>query len=444
MKAIKFFMLDSSSSSSSWDRGSPLFQQNLVVEVVSYNTAEQKTCGTATELSNFTTRKQEFTLRILRGARNTLSAERALRFELSNEYNFIRDVTAATSCRPSNGCNSENPNPCQIEIPAIHPTSSNPGYHHNHYYHSDIRGDKSDSVKMMTPTITAAPRFSSMLCDNVELFELEVSEHDFQALRRDQALRIDFVSFADSIIGLLQNCELSRNYNSTPPSSLKAGTAAVNDNHQKPCSNFQQNCVQEDSQKAQDNGEPLFTMMSQLGSTEQHPHSQSQSFQQHHTNGIHHHPPCSNFGSPAAHFNKQQYHFQDHSNAANAVTPGANVSTLSNGSVLNTSQTIMSTPPYTCRLELWPNKLCTNNGISSSYKSNNVNRDLEKFKARLSIVESNCFRELTHISLNLKPGSGNSIQAYLSSRLVQMLEQSQILSVRKFLSRLHLNVFHSF
>lgn len=71
---------------------------------------------------------------------------------------------------------------------------------------------------------------------------------------------------------------------------------------------------------------------------------------------------------------------------------------------------------YTCRLEL-----------ASSDQSTRRNSQPSTASARLSIVESNQFRELTHLALNLTVGSNKSVRHYLSSRLSQILLQQRIL-----------------
>jgi len=72
---------------------------------------------------------------------------------------------------------------------------------------------------------------------------------------------------------------------------------------------------------------------------------------------------------------------------------------------------------YTCRIEEFN---CSNTSSSASrYNGSNQNYASNKVGARFSVVESNQFRELTHLSLNLQVGTDASLRSYLSTRLGQ-------------------------
>ena len=71
---------------------------------------------------------------------------------------------------------------------------------------------------------------------------------------------------------------------------------------------------------------------------------------------------------------------------------------------------------YTCRIEEFSNKVQTT--TNSWNQKNGLNKDKI---VRFSIVESNQFRELTHLSLNLSSGTDASVKSYLSLRLSESL-----------------------
>lgn len=54
---------------------------------------------------------------------------------------------------------------------------------------------------------------------------------------------------------------------------------------------------------------------------------------------------------------------------------------------------------------------------SSEYNSSTFTANLEISSGLLAIVESNKFKQLTHISLQLRPGNDAAVKGYLSSRL---------------------------
>ena len=74
---------------------------------------------------------------------------------------------------------------------------------------------------------------------------------------------------------------------------------------------------------------------------------------------------------------------------------------------------------FTCRVEDF---------TSRGAKSLNGNKGCNNSHfARFSIVESNQFRELVHLSLNIHPGSDETVRTYLSGRLNQILGQNAML-----------------
>ena len=367
--------LESSSRSSemtTWDRASPLFQQHLSIEVVSHST------------NAATSRKQPYTLRILTGNRHVSHAnERVLRFELSNEYNFVR-----------NGCggNSQNNN----TINGIHINSS---VCHN------------DENNLGNSICNPLSRFS--VSDCVELYELEISEQDFQSLRRDQALRIDFVNFAESLISLLMNCTDGNDSSSSAAVTDHNAFMNTNHHHHEYEDTLNSDANNQNSRKSelydrlkdtfnQTRNEPLFT----FGNINGCRHQMNQQL-----------------GSPIP-----STTVKEKTRVPVFQTPSTSSFTSSIGAV-----------PYVCRLEIWSDGN-ENDGKTRNHNSFGVRSEDNKAnwsglcsnrdkKARFSIIESNQFRELTHISLNLRPGIGESITTYLSARLVQMLQTNNLLQV---------------
>ena len=163
----------------------------------------------------------------------------------------------------------------------------------------------------------------STICGtNINTYELEVGETDFAQLRRDQALLVDFGSFADSFISLLGYCDL--------------GQQREEDEEE------QQQEKQRTNQPSQTQNRPT--------------------------------PPRTPYSAEL--------------------------------------------PRYTCRLEELssPGTACSRGGSRGS-----------PLQARFSIVESNQFRELTHLSLNLHKGTDATIRSYLSSRLHQTMAENTAL-----------------
>jgi len=168
----------------------------------------------------------------------------------------------------------------------------------------------------------------------IHTYELEVGETDFAQLRRDQALLVDFGSFADSFISLLGYCDLGQ--------SSDDGADAI-------------------------------------GSTSR---------------------PAGEQGS-----NQQQQtqHPQPHPQQNQPTPPRTPYSA--------------ELPRYTCRLE----------EFASPASQNGRGGGGSPLQARFSIVESNQFRELTHLSLNLHKGTDATIRSYLSSRLHQTMADNAAL-----------------
>ncbi|KAL7538309.1 hypothetical protein ACHAXR_008451 [Thalassiosira sp. AJA248-18] len=210
----------------------------------------------------------------------------------------------------------------------------------------------------------------------IDLYELEVGESDFLDLRRDQALLVDFNDFANSLISLLQFCELGEDNASL--SQDQNGFRQTTFQDQQPC---QQHYDSKSDWNCQARGVHQLGNINGTWSTpSQTPHQQS--FNQQGQGMLYHGPRTS---SP---YGKM-----------NSALP---VST------------------YTCRLET--NSPLSEDGMQwrNAPKPSSVS-----IHARFSIVESNQFRELTHLALNLNIGSDKSVRLYLSSRLSQTMMQNR-------------------
>ena len=86
-------------------------------------------------------------------------------------------------------------------------------------------------------------------------------------------------------------------------------------------------------------------------------------------------------------------------------------------------QTNHSNSKFFCRIEDFSSSSLNQNSVS--WKSQ---KDGKAMMARFSIVESNQFRELVHLSLDMKPGTDASVRSYLSERLSDILAQTNLLN----------------
>lgn len=268
-----------------------------------------------------------YTIRILEGRRpcnggGGSGMERCIRFEITDECAH-HDATCSSSYL---GFGSPLHAPPVFSVPSASSVSCSGGppmmqmqmqmqpinrtANHQPYYHAESG--------MQCGSTTCATNISAAAA-TINTYELEVGETDFAQLRRDQALLVDFGSFADSFISLLGFCDLGQ----------------VKD---------------EEEQR-----------------TNQPPQTQNQN--------------------------------------QNQLTP---------------PRTPYSTdlPRYMCRLEELSSATTSRGGIGAGGGG---------LQARFNIVESNQFRELTHLSLNLHKGTDSTIRSYLSSRLHQTMAENTAL-----------------
>ena len=338
-----------------FDRANPLFERdNVPFEVLTHSGAQGSSDSTSK-------RRETFTVRILQGHRSPKNGsgdrERVIRFEMSDECNVIdlntrnsNNVRAPTHDTPSRSSLLYSlPNMPNINAPIImsdtgrgHTVMRTPG----HQMRFPVSGCD------LTPK--AIPHLP------IELYELEVGESDFAELRRDQALLVDFHDFANSLISLLNVCELGD----------------VNVSHQS-----EQNMPFESNQCSQPpsdsiNGQLRWRTENGTWNTPFH----SRQAPNHQWQGMPHHG--TRIPSP-----------------------------YDKGSVMPVST-------YTCRLEV-------NVPVSDDISKWRNPPKSSATHARFSIVESNQFRELVHLSLNLSIGTDKSVRLYLSLRLNQIMMQNR-------------------
>ena len=82
---------------------------------------------------------------------------------------------------------------------------------------------------------------------------------------------------------------------------------------------------------------------------------------------------------------------------------------------------------YSCRLEDFSSLSSNNSNHNNRAGAGGINsgNSNKRQSARFSVVESNKFRELTHLSLNLSPGNDSTIRGYLSERLFQTMDENR-------------------
>ena len=390
-----------------FDRINPLFERNYVpfdIIAIPNTTHGNKDHNSSSANIKESKRNGNYTVRILQGhrpARKGGGEERVIRFEMSDEYNLIdnslqcplypREHARGT---PSNNRGLQNPRQQQQQTPNV-PIIEAPfmtsgrgrGYPMMQPHHEFHHGyDTSNTIYSQRNQSISTPNRP------IELYELEVGESDFSDLRRDQALLVEFNDFANSLISLLQYCELG-----------EEGANCMDETNNQANNAFRQNSSEADyynnqygapSQYSADSGMDQGGWNSQTG-FQNGPQGGNSS-------GI-----CNTPSQPHRHPMHQQRQSMQHHGLRSPSPYGK----------------MMPVSTYTCRLETdyipssddamrWRNGHISD-GISSS------------MHARFSIVESNQFRELTHLALSLNSGTDKSVRLYLSSRLTQTLLQNR-------------------
>jgi len=353
----------------SYNRQEPLLERKRVpCELILSSTSSNNAGG---EVLSKT--KVFYTLRLLEGQRpiNNLNGggtERAIKLELSNEYSKFHNLTTMDDHHqsthfPQTGHHSPKIGSSVLSSPNVVPSNKVRIPH---------------SIGCIGLSNSASPlRQSGVLCSNdfmqknnsciqpvastdpIHLYDLEVGESDFSDLQQDQALLVEFSNFAKSFIDLLRQCDLGESDENQVNSSN--ADREVDSNHLRGCSFSGMN----------NNSNPL------LG--------------------------CQ-FDPNSGIVGKKTMSLQQRS---------TNISQM-NSTYLE-SEEIPSSSKYFCRIEDFTTE--RQQGGGNKWNGNHKNHIM----ARFSIVESNQFRELTHLSLNLKSGSDESIRSYLSVRLVETL-----------------------
>jgi spindle assembly abnormal protein 6 len=290
--------------------------------------------------------------------------ERVIRFEMSDECNLLAD---SSETHQSTFIATDIP---QTPTPMIH-------------FPLMMTADRGRTQSTMMQTISQKAAHSSggrklhsremidIPSRPIELYELEVGESDFENLRRDQALLVDFHDFANSLISLMQFCEMGDISDSMPPPQ------------------------QQQQQQQQQQDQCVFPATYVGGRDTQ--------TDNHHTSQ---HQWGNNNGSWSTPSQAQQQGRQ-----------GMLPRMTSPYGKLNPAKPHIS--KYTCRLE---------RESSASSDEGNQWKNATKSSpscARFSIVESNQFRELTHLALSLNVGTDKSVRLYLSSRLSQAMAQTR-------------------
>ncbi|KAL3823562.1 hypothetical protein ACHAXA_002903 [Cyclostephanos tholiformis] len=347
-----------------FDRENPLFERNNVpFEVVSSSSTHGSNTAFGGGASVATNKRREnFTVRILRGHRSQKKSsgekEHVIRFEISDEFNLIDDFPDGSS-----GCMYGIPN--TPTIPIIHAP-----------FMTADRGQRQSTMQVPSHQNLSAsgghkvyPKESSHIPSRpIELFELEVGESDFSDLRRDQALLVDFHDFANSLISLMQFCEVG-DVDSEQPREQCVFRGNIND--------VNEHANGWNRQKTQPMGQQQWGNNNGVSSTPSQTQQQVRASNQ---------PLHGRMMSP---YGKLSY--------------------------------AMPISTYSCRLET-DSIVSSDEGVQ--WKNNPKSTSIHH--ARFSIVEANNFRELTHVALNLNVGSDKSVRLYLSSRLNQIMMQTRV------------------
>ena len=379
-----------------FDRSNPLFERNVVsFEVVT--TSPNNNNNNAASTTN-AKRNSNFTVRILEGRRSTSSSgggERVIRFEMSNECNLVVDSSSPTQhqqCTPSRSNRT---------TPIIHAPFMTVDRGGGQGHHSTMMQGGPNHHHHQSPHTKLRPQQKSLNLP-IELYELEVGESDFAALRRDQALLVDFTSFSDSLISLLQCCELSSE-------DSEGGCSST---HQQ---TFQDtNSNQYGSQQQPYDESTSGGWNGNVGQGGGAASRQSTTGQQQHQWGSSNN---SNTWSTPSHQQPSHQGMNYHGQRMMS-SPFAN-------NKMNCS-TSMPVSTYACRLEIDSSSY---DSIQQWRQNSTQQTNNNSLHARFSIVESNQFRELTHLALNLNVGTDKSVRCYLSSRYVCYYVEASLLFI---------------
>lgn len=313
-----------------YNRCQPLLERNNVP--CEHIVLEEKGSSSGKVLSK---NVEFYTLRILQGhrqvGRTSHTTERAIRLELSDE----NKKTRTTKRLPHNASKSSVGDVFKHSNSSKEKMTSGPINFCSSPFASHFTPSCSSSNDHFQKGKFETKDYSQLLDDSssiesrdngpIQLYELEVGESDFADLQKDQALLVDFSSFAKSMIDLLKLCDLG---------------------------------------ESQDHGDNVT-----VGNTSRLQCSENENW-----------------------------------------NPIAGQQGISNVST------------YVCRIEAFSNQ-----APAGRWDTNRMDGTIFH-RAIFSIVESNQFRELTHLSLNLKPGTDSSIRRYLSIRMTELLDEKSMLN----------------
>ena len=365
-----------------FNRSYPLFERKRVVcQVLSTPTTDKSNTSIGLRNSqNIFEQNIFYTLRVLDGTRssqeNKKCIERVIRIELSDECskyeldcsnmdqrdNCIGEQNNFQTCHHSN--NSAVHTPIKSHQSTLKKGSWSDNAQNMLFNDTaSVTGQRLQNEDTTYKYSTSNTGIHIVDASPIKIYELEIGESDFIELRRDQALLIDFSEFARSFIELLALCDLE--CRSKCEGYYTYGQTSINDKNYKQI------------------GNPLFGCQLNAHSDIMHNSKGRPNW------GVKHTP------IDQAKTNERFHKYQNDITMADGTT-------ASN---------------YKCRLE--SHSALSTNPSHANYswnnKSQNNNRNIQLF--RFSIVESNQFRELTHIALNLREGTDSSTRAYLSTRL---------------------------
>ena len=375
-----------------FDRSNPLFERNVVsFEVVTQSIPSNNNnnaSSTTNDNNNNNKRNGNFTVRILEGRRSSTSSnegERVIRFEMSNECNLVGDSLPThhhQQCTPSRSNRA---------TPIIHApfmtVDLGGGVGQGGHHSTMMQGP---TYHHQSPHTRLQPQ-QKLLNLPIELYELEVGESDFAALRRDQALLVDFNSFSDSLISLLQCCEFG---------SEEKDEGSWSSTHQQTFQDTTSNQYGQQQPYDESASGGGWNGSGQGGGVSR----QSMTGHQYEWGSNNN----NNNGSWRTPSHQQQGGGMNYHGQRMMSSPFAN-------NKMNCSSS-MPVSTYACRLEV--DDLSNDSAGMQQWRSTQQSNSNNSLHARFSIVESNQFRELTHLALNLNVGTDKSVRCYLSSRYV--------------------------
>lgn len=346
---------------STFNRSRPLLERkNVPCEVIAIESKKNGAIGN----NVISKRREYFTLRLLEGYRRSATneerSERAIRLELSDEYrnHFLKAKLNNNAFNEDYGGGNRSP---------FSPIRDLRRHHDTRLSFNSMSSPSPHQAPLWSTSdySTGGQSIVDSQCDEMarnnfgplHLYELEVGESDFAALQQDQALRVDFSNFSKSFINLLRLCDLGAD--DLDVESVSGG-------------------VSEQKEELEENTENIQLQVGEINPL----------------------LGCQLSSSSGL--------------IGQSKTPIRNSTAVSYSK--RTTNQDSNRSMYTCRLEEYSSKCQSSSHSWQKNCQNNTGKTV-----RFSIVESNQFRELTHISLNLQDGTDASIRSYLSLRLSETL-----------------------